>query len=252
MDRKRHIYDSLDEIPEQTWMRFSKKIIFFGHQSVGTNILDGCEVLKKDYPLQSMPIVENRYLKDIKKGALAHFPIGRNMAPRTKIDAFKEFMDQGLGNRADAAFFKFCYVDINNETDIKELFDAYSQSMASLKTRYSDTKFIHVTVPLTTVQKGPKAWIKKIIGHPIGGYLDNIMRNRFNQMMREEYVGKESIFDLAFIESIYENNTHYRFNHESEEYMALIPQYASDGKHLNNSGNLHVARHLMLFLVNTI
>lgn len=252
MDQRRQVYADLNKIPEKIWQRFSEKVIFFGHQSVGGNILYGYEELRKNYPLQSMPTIESRYWRDIKKGALAHFPIGQNMEPLTKIDAFEEIMNQGLGNKADAAFFKFCYVDINHKTDIDALFIAYRRSIEGLKKRYPNTTFMHMTVPLTTVQSGPKAWIKKIIGRSIGGYLDNVQRNRFNQMLRDVYEGNEPLFDLARIESTLPDHTSYRFKFENKEYMALVPEYASDGRHLNRVGSHRVARQLMLFLINSV
>ena len=76
-----------------------------------------------------------------------------------------------------------------------------------LKEAYPETIFIHVTMPLTSIQTGPKAWVKKIIGRQIRGIDDNIKRNQFNDMLRKEGEGKAPIFDLAKIESTLPDGT---------------------------------------------
>lgn len=96
---------------------------------------------------------------------------------KSKIEDFCALMEKGIGDKADFAFFKFCYVDVRENTAIDKMFAAYKNSLSYLNKMYPKTTFIHFTVPLTSIQIGPKAWIKKIIGRPVGECLDNIERN---------------------------------------------------------------------------
>ena len=56
----------------------------------------------------------------------AHSPIGTNMDPGSKIARFREIMDSGVGQAADIAFFKFCFIDVDHDTDIDALFESYA------------------------------------------------------------------------------------------------------------------------------
>jgi hypothetical protein len=120
--------------------------------------------------------------------------------------------------------------------------------MGNLKDAYPKTRLIHMTVPLTTIQTGPKAWIKKVIGRPIGGYFDNMKRNEFNDMLRKEYGGKEPIFDLANIESTYPSWKQESFTKDGLIYCAMVPQYTQDGGHLNEKGRKIVGQELLVLL----
>ena len=157
--------------PETAWQLLSHKKIYFGHQSVGNNIIDGIKDIMKENSKIKLNIVKTNDPKMFTIPIFAHSPIGKNMNPISKIDAFAKFMEQGIGNKADFAFFKFCYVDITRNTDINQIFTYYKNTMKHLKEKYPKTTFIHITVPLTIVQTGFKVWIKKIISRPIGGCL---------------------------------------------------------------------------------
>ena len=41
MPENRVSFTALKDVPESTWTNLSKKKVFFGHQSVGDNIIDG-------------------------------------------------------------------------------------------------------------------------------------------------------------------------------------------------------------------
>jgi len=109
---------------------------------------------------------------------------------------------------------------------------------------------IHITAPLSTIQKGPKALIKKIIRKTPSGYDNNIKRNMFNKMIRKEYSEKSPIFDLAEIESTYKDGTREVFYKEKRKYFSLVPAYTDDGDHLNEFGRRIVAEQLLIFLAN--
>jgi hypothetical protein len=106
-------------------------------------------------------------------------------------------------------------------------------------------RFVHVTSPLTVVQSGPKALVKRMLGKPLGGSEANLARERFNALMREEYAGREPLFDLAAVESRRPDGRVVTFQAGGGRHPALAGEYASDGKHLNDLGARWAALHLL-------
>ena len=241
---------SIKGIPASSWEKLSQKKIFFGHQSVGFNIIDGIKDIMKEYPQIRLNIIETADPADINSGIFAHSRVGKNMDPKSKINDFVGLMNKGLGNKVDYAALKFCYIDINPDTDVGILFNEYHAAMTSLKEKYTDVTIVHFTSPLTTIQTGPKAWIKKIIGRTISGIDDNIKRNEYNELLLKKYEGEEPVFDLAKIESTLPNGTRSSFVKNGKTYYSLAPQYTNDGGHLNEPGRKIVAEQFLVFLAN--
>lgn len=239
---------SIEEVKEEAWSALGGKSIYFGHQSVGFNIMDGIEELLDKHQDIGIGIMETRSVSDFDRPVFGHSRNGENKKPDTKIEAFAELMDKGLGNKVDIACFKLCYVDIKSDTDVDALFGHYRATMSRLTAAYPETIFVHVTSPLTAVQSGPKAWIKKLLGRPLGEVDSNIMRNRFNRMMLEEYGGKEPVFDLAALESTGTDGDLAGFSAEEDTWSSLAEEYTDDGGHLNDKGRRWIAENFLVFL----
>ena len=243
-------FPTIKDVPAEAWQKLSQKRIYFGHQSVGQNILDGIREIMKENPQVKLNIKETSDPNDFNAPVFAHTPVGKNMDPVSKCDDFADNMTQVLKQKVDIAFFKFCYIDILNTTDVNQVFTAYKHTIERAKKSSPNTMIIHVTAPLRVVQTGLKVWTKKVIGRPIGGYDDNIKREQFNTLLRKEYSGKEPIFDLAGIESIFPDGTRSTFKKDGKEYPALVPAYTNDGGHLNESGRKKVAEQFLILLAN--
>ncbi len=199
-------------------------------------------------PANQTKIVETDDPSEFNRPLFAHARVGKNKDPFSKIDAFADFMEKGIGNKADIAFFKFCYVDIGAETDVEKVFSDYKNSLSSLMKTYPKTTFVHVTVPLKSLQSGIKAFVKKIIGRPMWGYDDNIKRNQFNELLRKEYDGKAPIFDLARTESTLPDGKRSSFSKDGKNYYFMVPDYTHDGGHLNELGRKRAAEQLLVVL----
>lgn len=242
--------NALTSTQEVKWQKLSEKVIFFGHQSVGENILDGINDVVRENPKINLLVKQNNDNVKMNSGTLiVHSMIGKNMEPTTKVDAFKEIMDNGMGGKANIAFMKFCYVDFNKDTDVEKVFNYYKNAMQYLKQKYPKTTFIHVTVPVE-VNKGTwKTWIKNILGKKeIWEYENELPRGRYNILLRKEYEGREPIFDLALNESIYSDGKKEYFEYDGTRYPALVPEYTTDGAHLNEKGRKFIAQRLLAFL----
>jgi hypothetical protein len=250
MEPSKTTFLSIKDVPAEAWQKLSQKKIYFGHQSVGQNIIDGIKDVMKENPQIKLNIMETKDPKDFNSPIFAHSPVGKNMDPASKCDAFADYMARGLGQKVDIAFFKFCYIDILHATDIDKVFAGYQNSVALTKKSFPNVTIIHITTPLRVVQTGPRVWVKKIIGKPIGGYDDNVKREQFNAMLRKEYTGKEPIFDLAGIESTSQDGSRATFEKDGKVYPTLASAYTNDGGHLNELGRKVVAEQFLIFLAN--
>ena len=239
---------SMKDVPSDKWKILSEKKIFFGHQSVGNNIIDGMRDVMKENSKIKFNIVKATAPEEIKAGVFAHAPVGKNAQPGSKIDEFRSVMEKGVAGQVDIAFFKMCYVDISPDTDVEKLFASYKGTLADLKKKYPGVTLVHVTSPLTTLQTGPKAWIKKRSGKPVVGYEDNVKRHAYNELLRKEYTGRAPIFDLATLESTLPDGGRVTFVKDGKTYPYLIRDYTNDGGHLNEKGRKIVAEQFLIFL----
>lgn len=231
-------------VPASSWRPLAAKRIFFAHQSVGYNILDGIRDLAATSPDGGLRIVEGSEASLFDAPVLAHARLGRNGDPGSKVRAWERYLESGIGSRADFALYKFCYLDVVSATDARQVFEMYRTSAERLKGLYPKTTFIHVTVPLTTVQSGVKAALKRLLGRPLDGYAENAKRNEYNELLRSHYEGREPVFDLARIESASDGGTT-TYELQGRRYSSLTPAYTDDGGHLNAAGRRRAAENLL-------
>jgi hypothetical protein len=257
MDQTRVSLPSLKEVPREAWQKLAQKRIFFGHQSVGDNILKGIKALKEENQQININIVQAMDPKAVNTSGIIHFWVGENGNVNSKMDAFGSYMDKGRSSGPDIAFFKFCFVDFTPGTDAFKVFEEYKAAMARLEKTYPNTTFVHVTVPLTCMPAGMEGWIrraknliKQVIGRPVFDLRDNSKRHEFNELMRKEYEGKAPFFDLARIESTSPDGKRASYSKKGSIYDCLVPEYTYDGGHLNDLGSKLLAGQLLIFLVN--
>lgn len=231
---------SLAASPEAVERVVSRRI-FFGHQSVGGNLVEGLG----DVGGGKLQLVQARTADAFSKPAFVHTFIGQNEDPSGKVRDFEKALDDVQG-KAELAFFKFCYVDFTAGTDVEKLFAEYTASMERLHAKYPAVTFVHVTVPLTIVQTGAKAWLKRRLGRAPWGEQENVVRHRFNELLRAKYPG--TLFDLASLESTRPDGTPQSFEVGGVKVPMLVPEFTDDGQHLNVVGRKRAADALIEFL----
>ncbi len=233
---------------KKKWQSLTSKKIFFAHQSVGFDIIDGIKNVTTG-ATGKFNIVELKNISPLTAPGFYHSRVGKNTDPISKIDDFVRQMDEGIGNSADIAFFKLCFVDIRPETDIKKVFSHYTKTMVVLKKKYPQTKFVHLTVPLNTTIVTWKTKVKVMLKKKeIWEYDGNVRKNEYNALLRHQYAGKEPIFDLAYYESLYPDQSRASFFLNGQTFYDLAPEYTYDDGHLNEKGRQWVAEHLLNFL----
>lgn len=217
--------------------------IVFAHQSVGNDILNGVQTLTQQQG-QALPIVEASQAPEQWQG-IAHFKVGENGKPEGKIEQFAATIGADAFAQADVAMLKLCYIDFNGgAVDPEKIATNYADTIERLQAQYPQTRFIAMTAPLTTIQTGPKAWVKKVLGKAPAGYEDNLRRQVFNQRIRERFSG-DALFDVARLEASSGAET---FEYQSRQIEALNPSYTYDGGHLGEQGKAVIATEFVRFL----
>ena len=233
--------------------------IFFGHRSVGNNILNGVSLI---YLSQSSRTGETsaagapafRLLRDT-----THYPewyfadalIGENTRPETKCADFVRLLGRFTDHPPEFAMMKFCFIDFGYAMDAQEIFQLYASTIDSLKRTYPSITFVHCTAPLTARNTSIKEFIKRLIGRGERFEADNRARTTFNRLMRERYAG-EPIFDLAAVESTRPDGTHETFGAGDARFDAMVPEYTDDGGHLNETAQRRAAREFIRTLAAAI
>jgi hypothetical protein len=252
MPEERVSFISIKDVPIEKWKILSEKKIFFGHKSVGYNIMEGLEEVLKEHPEIELNVRETSEASGLENGTFAHAAVGKNGDPKSKMNDFVNIIDNGVEQRVDFAGLKFCWADIMGEANVDQMFSDYVESMDQLTEQYPGMIFIHFTAPLTTNDTGPKKWIKRVLGKPIWGFEENIKRNQFNEKLINHYIGKEPVFDIAKIESTFPDGRRSSFIEAGKTCFTMVPEYTYDHGHLNETGRRKVAEQLLIFLADLV
>ena len=238
--------DSIDSMLVDDLHHVAAQRIFFGHQSVGGNLLDGVAQLAAKAGV-FIKVQESSTAKEVGPGVMGHIRIGENGNPTGKLDAFNLALGK-VPTGLHIAVLKFCYIDFTPATDVKALFSSYRNTVESIRARNPGLTVVHVTVPLTNIQRGPKAFIKILLGQAPYGVLENLRRKEYNTLVRQVYSGHEPIFDLARFESTNPDGARTMTKWKNVTVPFISSTYTSDGCHLNELGRLGAARELISVL----
>ena len=236
------------ELSDEQASHLATQTVFFGHQSVGDNIVQGVRDLMVEDRRLHLNIINSADPGGVAGPAFVETHIGENTRPDSKNEAFRAVIDKGLGARGGIAIMKYCYVDIGPDTDIPRMFRNYAELMSQLRAKYPALKIVHVTVPLTIAEPAGKAWLKGLLGKPTAR-ADNLKRNQFNQLLKETYESK-TIFDLAEVESTHADGSRSYTVVAGEPIYTLAPEYTDDGGHLNATGRQAAAKKMLITLAN--
>ena len=216
-----------------SWARLADAQIYFGHQSVGANIVEGLRQLGAARKGSELRIVRSRE-RSSGLPALVEFAIGENGLPESKMKDFAAALRQIDDTSPAIAMFKYCYLDITPETNVELLFAGHRKALGEMRARHPNLTFVHVTAPLTRLESGPRFLVKRLLGKPTTRDA-NAKRNLFNAMLREEYAG-EPMFDLAKVESTRPDGSRSFFTQGRAVVYTLAPELTDDGGHLNGAG----------------
>ena len=239
----------LNEISEEAIGQIAEKRIFFGHMSVGNNILDGIrEIQEREPRFKHLNIETFEAGKEIDRPGIYHFLLGNNAFPDKKVKACEDaLLTGGAGQHFDMAVFKYCYVDFTEDTDVDRVFADYRRMISTLKGRYPDLIIIHMTVPLTVRYYGLKGWLKFTLGKKP----PNDKRSQFNEMLKKEYGKSDPIFDLAGLESTDARGKKLTYTSGGKAVPYMASEYTDDGGHLNETGRMLAGLEFLKTLTST-
>jgi hypothetical protein len=222
--------------------------IFFGHQSVGQNILDGIGDVSRSAGT-ALTIKEISETTGIVSPVFAHARIGANQNPNSKIDAFAAVLRGGIAEQLDVAFMKLCYVDVKAGTDIEAVLAHYRHVHTQLAAEFPNVLFVHFTVPITVMPSWPQRALRTLLAKPRTKAIDdNLARAEYNRRMRDLLGPDAAIFDLAAVESTTPSGRANVFRWQGREFRALLARYSDDGRHLGPLGRRVVASALVEFI----
>lgn len=244
-----HSNYSLEGVEEALLLRAKNLKIYFEHASVGSNILEGLEILGQEderfswEPLNRTSVNSDSAgakisptwfsssggFADLSRGYPASGPLG----PRDKLDFFTASINGGLGDVVDLAMFKFCYLD--GSVDGESLFAEVKSALEALEKSYPLVDFVWWTMP-----------------HQNWG---NINIHRYNELVRA-YCRESGrwLLDLSDLETRdvqgnqFIDQEHLKWSPE-EKIPVINPGYTSDGGHLNQAGAAKVARAFWKLLI---
>ncbi len=248
MDTRPAHLPTIRDLPAAALEGLGRRSIFFGHQSVGYNLVEGLDRLTREHPDLRLQIAYAPDPTKVSDARFVHATVGRNRYPDSKMAAFTQYLTHAA-KPFDIAFFKFCYLDITAGTDVQAVFSQYEKTMAALEQQFPSTTFVHVTVPVTMVGTGPKAFLKRLLGRSSDD-ADNRRRAEYNALLRARYAGKEPLFDLVLAESTGPDGRTLTWSAEGAQYASLVPAYTDDGEHLNPVGQKRCAEQLVVTLAN--
>ena len=234
----------LKTVSAEQWKRLSERTVYFGHQSVGANIVEGIREIEAANPQIRLRVSSGE--RTAASGVLNEFYIGRNEDPDSKNDAFVTATRGAIGEQP-VLMFKYCYVDVDEKTDPKKLFARYRETVEKLRAQQPNATILHVTLPLMTEPSLVRVAMNRVRGLATHRE-ENAIRQQYNELLRATYGGKEPVFDLAAIESTRSDGTLEYGTMNGKAVPALAREWSTDGGHLNEAGRRRVAEQLLVTL----
>ena len=229
------------------WRSIAGRRIFFGHQSVGANILEGVRELERDHPELRLTITRAADPTTVEGPAIVESYLGTNGDPQSKADAFARAIAHGVGPGGGMALYKHCFLDMQPGADPERIFAAYRANADSLQRDHADLLLAHVTMPLTTLEPAPKRLVKRLLGRATTVDL-NAARGRYNALLLRAYAARAPVFDLARLESTRPDGSRAFVMRGADTVYVLADEWTDDGGHLNAAGRRHVATAFLDFL----
>ncbi|MBI5514224.1 MAG: hypothetical protein HY909_10675 [Deltaproteobacteria bacterium] len=209
--------------PELERLRAAK--VFWGHQSVGRDLMGGTRALGFPFETVTGP---GDYARVVRGEAA----IADNRDPERKIRSFRElFLNRNIGSAVEVAAFKFCWIDFNSDTDLDALEQHYAQAVDEAHRRFPAVRFFHVTPPLTSDE-----------------VRENRIRLAFGQRLRNRYAGQAIVYDLAELQSTHDDGSRC----VRDGGAVLCDEYRSDEGHFNDQGAQRAARAFLFAIARSL
>jgi hypothetical protein len=237
--------DWSDVTPEE-WHSLASRTLFFGHQSVGRELMDGVSAVLAKHPELGIRVKEFTTWDEQDGPGLYHKKVGRNLFPGEKAHAFVE-ISGAMDDPGSVAMLKFCYVDVQGEASPDSIFADYQRQVALLRQRSPELTVVHFTLPLHT-SENLKGYVKNLLLRRDIQRTLNVSRNKYNSLLRDAYMGREPVFDIAAYESRRPDGSFSFFTVRGERMYDMVEEYTDDGGHLTDQAAYEIGEQLLIFL----
>lgn len=216
----------IDEALKRDLAELSGVPVFFGHHSVGDDILAGLRELEQAAGCK-LSIAEER--------------VGENNQPLRKFEDFAQHAERAGAQGEPLMLMKLCFVDFEPQSKVPDLVEAYAQAVARVRKARPGVKLVHVTPPLCSRPSGLKTALKRLLGKPVWEDDCNARRAEFREALLRRFPG-EPVLDLGLLESTRPDGTRELHSVGGTDVPMLWPGYTHDGGHLNEAGKRMAAR----------
>jgi hypothetical protein len=202
-----------DALPSTEKNKVRAAKVFFGHQSVGANTLEGVEAL-------GFTVQEIASASDYATPKIGHAYLESNTEPLRKLQSFERFLGR-IGGSVQVAAMKLCWIDFEASTNLGTIETRYETTIAALKSSSPTVTFLHITPPIKTDEPAV-----------------NAKRLQFGDWLKSTYKNEAIVLDLAVIQSTRVNGSVCA----SGATRVMCSEYASDEGHLNAQGQARAAK----------
>lgn len=209
------------------------RAIFFGHHSVGRDLLEGVAELSHEAGVDVI---------------IGEGPVGQNERP---LEKFTDFERQVLARRDELVTMKLCFVDFRPDTHVDGLVAAYIETVVRIRRSRPDVKILHIAPPLTAREMDAKARFNRLLGRPVWGDDANLRRLEFAERVRIAFP-QDVFFELGAAESTRPDGSREMHLVRDRQVPMLWAGYTHDGGHLNEAGRRVAARAFIRALAETI
>lgn len=194
--------------------------VFFGHHSVGRDVLDGLLALAGPGGIEA---------------SIESAGVGRNGRPLAKFDDFAARLERTPEDGIELALMKLCYADFTPDTDAIDLARAYCDAVRRIRAARPGVTLVHVTAPLHVRQTDLKSRARRLLRRTVWEDGANAARQAYNERLRATFRG-EPLFDLAALESTHPDGRPERHDVGGRPVPMMVPRYSCDGGHLAEEG----------------
>ena len=178
---------------------------------------------------------------------LGHVKLDPNAGPAAKLAGFEAAVNTQASG-LDVVMLSWDTTDFGAQTDGRALLAQYRAAVERLRAQSPGLRFVHFTAPLTAVDSGPLARLRRLFGQAPRGIVENSNRDDYNELLRQTFLGREPVFDLAQLQSTLADGTACSADWQGRSVPALVPAYTDDDVHLNPAGQQRGARSLIALL----
>lgn len=225
-------------------------MIYFGHQSVGRDLMAGINRLNTEGAI-GLSLIQTDDPTILTGPAFVHFRAGSNRDYASKNAALLRLLKTRSSADEAVVLLKYCYADLTHDHNPYDIFAAYCEMVETIQAEHPDVTVVHTTMPLTTVESAFRARTSYLMGRPTQRSA-SIARHSYNQLLRAEFVGKQPVFDLARIEATRPDGTFSTFMWRGSAIDTLAAENTYDGGHLSPSCQLVAAEALLNLLADVI